>query len=173
MRYSEALPGIERVAISGFSNETMEAGIDSLVTDAITREFMQRGALRLVDEPGAADLVMTGLVTEVDTRNRSYSSVAFALEYEVRLQISVTLERKDGTKILFDGPSLGETERYLASADVETTRTNREEALRRLAGILAARVHERVRQLRGHWKGTPYGGEMELDWPEQTFSIQE
>jgi hypothetical protein len=31
---------------------------------------------------------------------------------------------------------------------------------------LAARVHERVRQLRGHWKATPYGGEMELEWPE-------
>ena len=31
---------------------------------------------------------------------------------------------------------------------------------------LAARVHERVRRLRGHWKATPYGGEMELDWPE-------
>jgi hypothetical protein len=31
---------------------------------------------------------------------------------------------------------------------------------------LAARVHERVRQLRGHWKATPFGGEMELEWPE-------
>ncbi len=31
---------------------------------------------------------------------------------------------------------------------------------------LAARVHERVRQLRGHWKATPYGGQMELVWPE-------
>ncbi len=31
---------------------------------------------------------------------------------------------------------------------------------------LAARVHERIRQLRGHWKATPYGGEMELIWPE-------
>ena len=31
---------------------------------------------------------------------------------------------------------------------------------------LAARVHERVRQLRGHWKATPYGGQMDLVWPE-------
>ena len=31
---------------------------------------------------------------------------------------------------------------------------------------LAVRVHERVRQLRGHWKATPYGGQMELVWPE-------
>jgi hypothetical protein len=31
---------------------------------------------------------------------------------------------------------------------------------------LAARVHERVRQLRGHWKATPFRGKMELEWPE-------
>lgn len=31
---------------------------------------------------------------------------------------------------------------------------------------LAMRVHERVRRLRGHWKATPYAGEMKLDWPE-------
>ena len=31
---------------------------------------------------------------------------------------------------------------------------------------LAARLHERVRRLRGHWKSTPYGGEMRLVWPE-------
>lgn len=32
---------------------------------------------------------------------------------------------------------------------------------------LAMRVHERVRQLRGHWKSTPYGGRMELIWPDR------
>jgi hypothetical protein len=31
---------------------------------------------------------------------------------------------------------------------------------------LAARVYERVRQLRGRWKATPFGGRMDLDWPE-------
>ena len=31
---------------------------------------------------------------------------------------------------------------------------------------LAARVHERIRRLRGHWKATPCGGQMELVWPE-------
>ena len=31
---------------------------------------------------------------------------------------------------------------------------------------LAVRVHECIRRLRGRWKATPYGGEMQLDWPE-------
>jgi hypothetical protein len=28
-----------------------------------------------------------------------------------------------------------------------------------------ARLHERIRQLSGHWRSTPYGGDMVLAWP--------
>lgn len=31
---------------------------------------------------------------------------------------------------------------------------------------LAVRVHECIRRLRGRWKATPYGSQMELTWPE-------
>ena len=31
---------------------------------------------------------------------------------------------------------------------------------------LAARIHEQVRKLRGHWKATPYGSDMVFEWPE-------
>lgn len=34
------------------------------------------------------------------------------------------------------------------------------------ADDLAERIHERLRQLRGHWKATPYGADMHLTWPE-------
>lgn len=30
---------------------------------------------------------------------------------------------------------------------------------------LAPALHERLRQLRGHWKATPYGADMVLEWP--------
>lgn len=30
---------------------------------------------------------------------------------------------------------------------------------------LVVAVQERMRQLLGHWKATPYGGAMEIDWP--------
>ncbi|MEQ8953582.1 MAG: hypothetical protein RL120_05565, partial [Gammaproteobacteria bacterium] len=31
---------------------------------------------------------------------------------------------------------------------------------------LAQRIHERIRQIRGHWRATPFGGTMELTWQE-------
>lgn len=44
------------------------------------------------------------------------------------------------------------------------------EVLARVAPELAAtdlgeRIHERLRRLLGHWKATPYGEEMTVDWP--------
>lgn len=33
---------------------------------------------------------------------------------------------------------------------------------------LASRIQESIRQLRGHWRATPFGGEMCLDWPDDS-----
>ena len=46
--------------------------------------------------------------------------------------------------IEIDLPSLRETEIYLASADLEAGRKNRDEALRRISGLIAARVYDAI-----------------------------
>jgi hypothetical protein len=142
VRYGGGLGDVRRVAIRGLVNDSFEPGVEALVSDALTREFRQRGALRLVDDPDAADLVIGGAVKRVDVRRRSFSSILFALEYEVRMELGLAVARRDGTLVAIDPNALAESERYLASADVEVTRTNRQEALRRLAGVLAGRVHD-------------------------------
>jgi hypothetical protein len=142
VRYGGGLGDVRRIAIRGLGNDTFEPGVESLVSDALTREFRQRGALRLVDDPAAADLVIGGAVKRVDIRRRSFSSILFALEYEVRMELGLTVSQRDGTPVPIDANALAESERYLASSDVEVTRTNRQEALRRLAGVLAGRVHD-------------------------------
>ena len=43
--------------------------------------------------------------------------------------------RRDGSDVALDSRVLGESERYLASADVEATRKNRREALHRVYTI--------------------------------------
>jgi hypothetical protein len=142
VRYGGGLGDIRRVAIHGLTNDTFEPGVEALVSDALTREFRQRGALRLVEDPTAADLVIGGAVKRIEMRRRSFSSVLFALEYEVRMELDLAIELRDGTTVAIDPNALAESERYLASSDVEVTRTNRQEALRRLSGVLAARVHD-------------------------------
>jgi hypothetical protein len=68
--------------------------------------------------------------------------VVLALEWEVTLKLRVQIARPDGSLILLDDGAMQDTERYLASADVEATRKNRGEAIRKMAEVLAARVHD-------------------------------
>ena len=142
VRYGSGLGDAHRIAIRGITNDSFEPGVEALVSDALAREFAQRGALRLVDDPAIADLVIAGSVKSVEVRPRSFSSILFALEYEVRMQLALAIKRRDGSEVPIDPNALVEAERYLASSDLEVTRTNRQEALRRLAGLMAGRVHD-------------------------------
>lgn len=142
VRYQEVLPEARTIAIDSFENRSFEPGVDLVLADALHREFRRRGALRVVDDPVNADLVIEGSVTSIDTISRSFDTVSFALEYEVRMLLDVRIERPDGSVFEIDPRALAETELYLASADVEVARTNREEAIRRLSSALAGRIHD-------------------------------
>ena len=142
VRYADALGDAKTVAIVGLSNETFEPGLETLVSDALAREFLRRGGLRLLEKPERADLVISGAVARLTVSRKSFSSVALAIEYELRLGLELKIARRDGTLVPLDAEAQREAERYVASADVEVERTHREEALRRLATLLAGRVHD-------------------------------
>lgn len=142
VRYGEGLGDVRRVAIQTLHNDSYEPGVELIATEALLREFLRRGAVELVEEPNRADLVLSGAVRSVETRRRSLSSVVFVLEYEVVLRLELHARRADGREVVIDPGALREAELFLASADVEVTRKNRQEALRRLAGLLAGRVHD-------------------------------
>jgi hypothetical protein len=147
VHYAGRLGGVDSLAIRTLENESYEPGIEYLVSDALRREFLRRGGVRLSDDLREADLVLTGSVLPVQTSGRSFSSVVLILEYEVTLSLVVHATRRDGSELPIDGSALRESERYLASADIEATRKNREEALRRVAGVLAGRVHDALAEV--------------------------
>jgi hypothetical protein len=140
--YGSGFDGIRTVAIETPENDTFVPGVEFVVADALRREFMRRGAVRVVADPASADLVLGGAVSKVSSSGRSFSSVIFSLEYELRLSLDLVARRADGEEIRIGPRSLEESEYFLASADVEATRKNRDEALRRVATVLAERVHE-------------------------------
>ena len=65
-----------------------------------------------------------------------HRDLPFALELEVL--------RRQGDVIRLPARALSENDVYLASPDVEVTRTNRLEALRHLSDVLATRVADRL-----------------------------
>ena len=140
--YQTPPEGLTSVSIQTFSNDSYEPGIELVVADALRREFLSRGALSLINDPAAADLVLSGRVGPVRTQSRTFSSVALTLEWDVTLDLDIVATLRDGTLIPVDVLAMRDTERYQASADIEATRKNREEALRRLAAVLASRAHD-------------------------------
>ncbi|MGI9432266.1 MAG: LPS assembly lipoprotein LptE [Myxococcota bacterium] len=142
VHYEGALGDIQTIAIESLRNESLEPGVDSIMSDAIATEFRRRGALRVVEDKNLADLVVDGEVKSVRINARSFSSIQFSLEYAVTVSVDVAIRRRDGTEVELGERSLSETELYFASADVEIVRKNREEAVRRVAVILAGRIHD-------------------------------
>jgi len=131
------LRDVGAVAVVTPRNEAGEPGLDRVVGDALRRELLRRSGARIADNPATADVVVSGRVLAVETSARALSSVVLVLEYETN--VTVELEAARGGKMLIAATRLQESERHLASADVEAQRKNREEAVRRVASMLAAR----------------------------------
>ena len=86
--------------------------------------------------------MISGRVLPIQASSRSFSSVILALEYELTLALELHATKADGTELVIDPRATSETERYLASADVEALHKNRQEALRQAAALLAGRVYD-------------------------------
>jgi RNase P/RNase MRP subunit p29 len=146
VRYQGGLGEVHSVAVDTPSNDSSEPGLGLMVADALRSEFLRRQAARVVEDPARADLVLGGRVLPFRARGLAYSSVALVLEYEVTLEVELRATRPDGSVVPIDGRALRETERYLASADVEALRKNRQEALRRAASVVAGRVVDALQE---------------------------
>jgi hypothetical protein len=144
VRYAEALGDYRSLAIRTPSNGSFDPGVEFTVANALRREALRRGGLTLVEDAAHADIVLSGRVLPIRTLARSVSSVVLTLEYEITLRLDLEARTRAGRAIPLDSGSLQETERYLASANVEVTRKNREEALRLLASTIANRVYDHL-----------------------------
>ena len=128
-------------------NDSPEPWLDRIVTDAIRREMDARGGISLVNQPDNADLVMRGRVLPLQILSRSFSSFAAALEYSVTIELDLEILRSSGDIVHLDPLMLSDSEVYLASADIETTRTHKLEALRRLSDLLAGRIADSIEMM--------------------------
>jgi len=134
-----------RLTILTLDNDSGEPGLERLVTEALRQESLRRGQYRLVSDASSADWVVSGRVLPLNIVTRTLSSVVLALEQTVTLQVELALaaptrEGRASRPRPLPLRLLGESEIYFASADLEATRKNRTEALRRIAGLIAERV---------------------------------
>ena len=140
---SAASPDAPRLLIRTLDNESSEPGLERLMSEALRREWSSRGHFRLVSDRERADFVVGGRVLPLLIRNRTLSSVVLVIEQTVTLRVALDWRKPGGKRSGKQSVPLGlltESEIYFASADLEASRTNRTEALRRVAGLIAERA---------------------------------
>ena len=136
-----------RVAVLSLRNDSPEPWLDRIVADAMRREIGSRAVFNLMNDPSGADLVVRGRIRPLDTKSQSFSRFVAALEYGLTLELDLEVVLASGNIVRLDSRTLSESDVYLASPDIEVTRTNRLEALRRLSDILAVRLADSIEML--------------------------
>ena len=143
-RAGEDIPQITRIAVLALRNDSPEPWLDRILTDAMRREIGARSTFDFVNNPNRADIVLRGRIQPVDTQSKSFSRFVAALEYNLTLRLDLEVVLASGDIVRLDSRMLSESDVYLASSDIEITRTNRLEVLRRLSDVLASRVADSI-----------------------------
>ncbi len=149
VRYRAAGGDAPRISVTTLQNDSEEAGIELLATEALRHEILTRGGLELVSGRETPQFVLQGRVLPLLTRSQTFTGSVLAREYGVTLRLELWV---DSAAAGTGSPGhagmareeFGASEIYLASADVAVLRKNRTEALRYLSGLLASRAHDAI-----------------------------
>jgi len=134
---------IQTITIPTMTNETLEAGIENAFTGAVIREFNLDGRLRVVRE-GQADSILEGSIQDFLISSVSYDAAGLASEYRIRVTMGLTLRRIDTGEILWEAPSLRETETYRVVSNVQINEARKQEAIEEIARELAETIHDLI-----------------------------
>ncbi|MBZ0274315.1 hypothetical protein K8I61_19930 [bacterium] len=133
---------VRRVAVPVFRNDTTEAGLEAVVTDAVRREFLLHRFVGTTDMDNA-DAVVVGIIRKFSTKPISFSEGDFAVEYRASIQVSLAIVLPDGVPLWTDR-NINEVQEYRATPDIFESEANKASAIRRMAEDLARDFHARV-----------------------------
>jgi hypothetical protein len=135
-----------RIQLVTFENRSTEPGYEQMLVDAISEEFVRRGALRPVYGAAQGELVMRGEIRQVRVRASSFSSVALAVEDRVEIQLDIAVTRAADDELVWERENFEFSELFLSSPDPQVYESNKEQALRRLSALIAERIHDELFQ---------------------------
>jgi len=133
------------IAIPYFKNKTFEAEAVTIFTHAFVDEFVESQRLK-VETLDTADLVLYGTVKKLDEETVAYNSDDKALEYRVRVTLTLSLEEKATGRVLWKRKNLIHDEEYLTGDRVIVSETTKRKSLVLLAEDLAERAHDSILQ---------------------------
>jgi outer membrane lipopolysaccharide assembly protein LptE/RlpB len=134
--------GIRRIAVPVLKNETMEPGLEALLTDQIRRRFAESG-WAMVADPDRADALLVATIAQFTATPISFSTTSFAAEYRATMVVAVKLIDRDG-KTLWADRALTKVREYLSSTDIAQTEYNKQVAIGWLTAEISKDIHDRI-----------------------------
>ena len=132
---------IKTIAVPAFGNVTTRYMLSRLLSEDVTREFIERTRYAVVADPGKADAVLTGTVVNAfayPTTVDPVSGRATGIQAVVTLQLALT-DRATG-KVIWNRPSAEFRERYQIAIDPQQYFDESSTAMIRLSRDVARSV---------------------------------
>ena len=162
---------VHNVFVQLFINRTKEVGLEREITTALRSELHRRGELRVVDQPGEADAILSGVVRALGSRVVGVNQNGEALQIEMTLVLDASLRRRSPEEVLWRAQAARFSDLYSGSrgavvtsssdfqsrtlnpadlrqfTDVQLTETLKREARDRLTGEAARELHARLLEM--------------------------
>ena len=132
-------PHLRTIAIPVFENTSAEPTIQRPFTETLRRAFITDGRLRLVNDKGSADLVMTGTLTRYWIRAVAFDQFDVATEYWVYLEADVEVKDQVKNKTYLK-QKLKTRWDYQADISVTASEFARQEALAQTYRVMSLRL---------------------------------
>jgi outer membrane lipopolysaccharide assembly protein LptE/RlpB len=136
--HADALPAsIQTIAVPAFDNVTSRYRLSERLPEAIAREFLSRTRYRVVPDPGQADAVLRGAVTNYFSfPNVTDQRTGRAAGIQITVVLQASLTDRSG-KVLFTRPSMEFRQRYEIAVDQTAYFEESDVALDRLSRDVA------------------------------------
>ena len=132
-------PHLKTIAIPVFENKSTEPTIQRPLTETLRRAFISDGRLRLVNNQGSADLVMTGTLTRYWIRAVAFNKLDVVTEYWVYIEADILVQDQVKNQVYLR-QTLKTRWDYMADNSVLTSEASRQEALTQTYRVLSQRL---------------------------------
>jgi outer membrane lipopolysaccharide assembly protein LptE/RlpB len=138
---------VKTLAIPAFVNQTQTYRIETILTEAVVREFNTRTHYRIVSDPNGADAVLRVWVTGTQLAPLTYdSNTGRASSGLVTVNMRVVLTAKDG-RILYENSNYTYREQYQVSRELSSFFEEQGPAEQRLAKDFARTLVSNVLEM--------------------------
>lgn len=137
-------PGIQRIYIDNFTNNTPEANVENIFRNAFIDRFRTTARFKLAENREQADAILKATIVNLSTSHLSYFSTNIAREDRVTVVMDATFETKS-RDILWSNRNFSWYADYLLDQNnTGTTEANRKAALSKLATDAADRMYRAI-----------------------------